>query len=196
MQGKKKVAAPSYSKYADDNYQKSRDEDERLVEKYIHNPESYNINSKGKKAKKSGTSPWYIALAIIFLLLAFGAGISFGIFSGGFDNDVGDIITTSATINDTAFPEVKSTYKSNHTSNYTKYGSSSYSSGSSSYGSSYSGGSSYSSGGSSYSDGGSSYSSGGSSYSDGGSSYSGGGSSYSGGGSGSGYSGSGQVSIG
>ena len=187
MQGKKKVAPPSSSRYADDNYQKNRDEDERLVEKFIHNPESYNINSKRRQNKSSGTSPWYIVLAVVFLLLAFGAGISFGIFSGGFDNDVGDIITTGATINDTAFPEVKTTYKSNYTSNYTKYSSNSYSSGSSSYGSS----NSYSSGGSSYSSGGSSYSDGGSSYSGGGSSS--GGSSYSGGGSSSG--GSGQVSI-
>ena len=190
MQGKKKVAPPSSSRYADDNYQKSRDEDERLVEKFIHNPESYNVNSKKRQAKSSGTSPWYIVLAVFFLLIAFAAGISFGIFSGTFDNDVGDMITAGATINDTAFPEVKTTYKSN----YTKYNSSnSYSSGSSSYGSS-----SYSSSGSSYSSGGSSYSGGGSSYSDGGSSggssYSGGGSSYSGGGSSSG--GSSQVSIG
>lgn len=189
MQGKKKVSPRPYSRYEDANYQKSRDEDERLVEKYIHNPESYNINSRGKKTKSGGTSPWYIALAVIFLLFAFGAGISFGIFSENTNSDVGDIITASATINDTAFPEVKQTYKYNRTSNYTKYSSNSYSSDYSS-GSSYNsynsyGGSGYSSGSSGYSSGSSGYSSGGSGYSSGGSSYSSGGSGYSSGGSGS-----------
>ena len=103
MQGKEETPSSLNSK--NDVSERYREEKEQLVRKYIHNPETYNISNKPKES--SSTSPWYIALAVVFLLIAFGAGITFGMSSIGFDGDVAHMLSGSATINDTAFPEVK-----------------------------------------------------------------------------------------
>ena len=170
MQGKEET--PSSLNPKEDISDKYREEKEQLVRKYVHNPETYNVPNRSKES--SSTSPWYIAIAVVFLLLAFVAGISFGMTSIDFDGDVTHMLASGAKINDTAFPEVKAShnYTKSH-SNYTSYGSSSdysssYSSSSSS-GSGYSSDSSYSSSGGGYSGGSYSGSSGGG-YSGGGSS--------------------------
>ncbi len=146
MQGKEET--PSSIKSRVDDSQKYREEKEKLVRKYIHNPETYTVSKKPEES--SSTSPWYIALAVVFLLVAFGAGITFGMSSIGLGGDVGDIISDGATINDTAFPEVKinKSLSYNYTKSYsntTSYGSSDDSSSSSSSSSSISDSSSSSS---------------------------------------------------
>ena len=133
MQGKEETPSSIKSRY--DDSQKYREEKEKLVRKYIHNPETYTVSKKPEES--SSTSPWYIALAVVFLLVAFGAGITFGMSSIGLGGDVGDIISAGATINDTAFPEVKvnKSLSYNYTKSYsntTTYGSSDDSSSSSS----------------------------------------------------------------
>ena len=125
MQGKEETPSSLNSK--NDVSERYREEKEQLVRKYIHNPETYNISNKPKES--SSTSPWYIALAVVFLLIAFGAGITFGMSSIGFDGDVAHMLSGSATINDTAFPEVKinKSISRNYTksySNVTDYGAS------------------------------------------------------------------------
>lgn len=125
MQGKEET--PSSIRSRHDDSQKYREEKEKLVRKYIHNPETYTVSKKEEES--SSTSPWYIALAVVFLLVAFGAGITFGMSSIGLDGDVGNILSASATINDTAFPEVKvnKSLSYNYTKSYsntTEYGSS------------------------------------------------------------------------
>ena len=125
MQGKEET--PSSIRSRHDDSQKYREEKEKLVRKYIHNPETYTVSKKEEES--STTSPWYIALAVVFLLVAFGAGITFGMSSIGLDGDVGNMLSASATINDTAFPEVKvnKSLSYNYTKSYsntTKYGSS------------------------------------------------------------------------
>ncbi|AMK15987.1 hypothetical protein [Methanobrevibacter olleyae] len=127
MQGKEETHSSLNSKY-NDSSDKNREEKEQLVRKYIHNPESYTVSSKTKES--SSTSSWFIALAVVFLLVAFGAGIIFGMSSIGLEGDVTNMLTGSATINDTAFPEVKinKSLSFNYTKSYsntTKYGSSS-----------------------------------------------------------------------
>ena len=99
---------------------RSREEDENLVRKYIQNPESYTFSKPEKKEEKS--SPWYSVLAIVFLLVAFGVGITFGISTFGIDGSIPDIIGGTATINDTAFPQVvkNKTVDSNITYSTTK----------------------------------------------------------------------------
>ena len=76
MQGRK--GSDESSRYARDRNRarRSREEDENLVRKYIQNPESYTFSKPEKKEEKS--SPWYSVLAIVFLLVAFGVGITFG----------------------------------------------------------------------------------------------------------------------
>lgn len=133
MQGKEET--PSSIKPRYDDSQKYQEEKEKLVRKYIHNPETYTVSKKVEES--SSTSPWYIALAVVFLLVAFGAGITFGMSSIGLGGDVGDMLSTGATINDTAFPEVKvnKSLSYNYTKSYsntTSYGSSDDSSSSSS----------------------------------------------------------------
>ena len=66
--------------------------------------------------------PWYSVLAIVFLLVAFGVGITFGISTFGIDGSIPDIIGGTATINDTAFPQVvkNKTVDSNITYSTTK----------------------------------------------------------------------------
>lgn len=188
MQGRK--GSDESSRYARDSNRarRSREEDENLVRKYIQNPESYTFSKPEKKEEK--TSPWYSVIAIVLLLAAFGIGITFGISSFGLDGSIPDITAATATINDTAFPQVvaNKTVDSNITYSTTKtdYSSSDDDSDSSDDSSSYSGGSSSSS--SSSTDSGSSSDSGGSS-SGGGSS--GGGSSGGGGSSDGGSSGGG-----
>ena len=125
MQGKEETPSSIKSRY--DDSQKYREEKEKLVRKYIHNPETYTVSKKVEES--SSTSPWYIALAVVFLLVAFGAGITFGMSSIGLGGDVGDMLSAGATINDTAFPEVKvnKSLSYNYTKSYsntTKYGSS------------------------------------------------------------------------
>ena len=161
MQGKEET--PSSLNSNDDISDRYREEKEQLVRKYIHNPETYSVSNEPKESTK--TSPWYIVLAVVFLLIAFGAGITFGMSSIGLDGDVTHMLAGGATINDTAFPEVKVNKSLSHNytksySNTTSYGSSSDDSSDSSYSSS---SSSSSSGGGSYSDGSSSSSGGGSS---------------------------------
>ena len=116
MQGKEET--PSSLNSRDDISDKYREEKEQLVRKYIHNPESYSVSKKPKESTL--TSPWFVALAVIFLLIAFGAGITFGMTNISLDGDVTHMLSGSATINDTAFPEVEvnKTYTSNYTKSY------------------------------------------------------------------------------
>ena len=93
MQGKEET--PSSIKYKDDVSDTYREEKEQLVRTYIHNPESYNIS---KKPQESTRSPWYIAFAVVFLLLAFAGGISFGMSNVGPHDDGGGILGAGASL--------------------------------------------------------------------------------------------------
>lgn len=134
MQGKEETPSSLNSHVDSEKYQ---EEKEKLVRKYIHNPESYTVSKKPDESTTA--SPWYIALAVVFLLVAFVAGITFGMSSIGLgsNDDDGNMFSASATINDTAFPEVKvnKSLSYNYTKSYsntTSYGSSDDSSSSSS----------------------------------------------------------------
>ena len=90
----------------------SRKEDERLVQKYIVNPKRP-VNNNKPKASKSNKGKYSI-LVVLFLIIAFTAGIGFGMFN--FDFQAVNISDASAVVTDSAFPVV---IENNTTSNVT-----------------------------------------------------------------------------
>lgn len=104
MQGRRQVNNNSSS--TDKSFNKkqmelSRKEDEKLVEKYIVNPKRV-TNGKGKIASESNNKTKYSIIAVIFLILAFSAGIGYGVLNFDFNSVVAS--HTSAVVTDSAFP--------------------------------------------------------------------------------------------
>ena len=101
MQGKKvvrKTAVYSSKKQIADK-DKDKEEDEKLVDKYVVKTE------KEKKELKASNKGIFALLAIAFLIAAFITGIGFGIFNFDFQpNNSADAVT----VNETAFPVVTS----------------------------------------------------------------------------------------
>ena len=113
MQGKKIVEKPViYSKKLTD--EKSKEEDEELIDKYV-------IDTKKEEKELKAFNKRIIAvIAIVCLAVAFIAGIGFGIFNFDFPSTQNTVVT----VNETAFPIVKSngTNKTNQTNPVKKPG--------------------------------------------------------------------------
>jgi hypothetical protein len=97
-------------------------EEQDLVEKYIINPKKGDAkyNKKQKSSMDGGT---FKLVLVLVLVVAFTAGIAYGIFS--FDFDSVSNTDSVAIVKDTAFPEIKEVnltkVVTNYTANYTNY---------------------------------------------------------------------------
>ncbi|OWT32459.1 hypothetical protein BGI41_07540 [Methanobrevibacter sp. 87.7] len=78
----------------------SRLEDEKLVQKYIVNPKR-SSNNQRPRSHGSNSGKWSV-IAIVFLIIAFTAGIGFGMLN--FDFKATNISNASAIVTDSAFP--------------------------------------------------------------------------------------------
>lgn len=78
----------------------SRLEDEKLVQKYIVNPKK-SSNNQRPKSHGSNSGKWSV-IAVVFLIIAFTAGIGFGMLN--FDFKATNISNASAIVTDSAFP--------------------------------------------------------------------------------------------
>jgi len=98
MQGR----SPSDSSRVEVNEIENQEENDRLVRKYLQNPEPYTKSRPKQEKEESGGSKWYILVATVFLLVAFGVGISFGISNFGIGEKVTNLVgDANASINDT-----------------------------------------------------------------------------------------------
>ena len=100
MQGKKVVEKPVIYSSKKQMAEKSREEDEELVDKYVVKTE------KEKKESKSSNKRIFAVISIVCLIIAFATGIGFGIFN--FDFPPTDQTNVVVTVNETAFPDAKS----------------------------------------------------------------------------------------
>lgn len=91
-------------------------EEQDLVEKYIINPKKGDA-TYSKKEKSSMDTGTFKLLLLLVLVVAFTAGIAYGIFSFDFDN----VSNTDsvAIVKDTAFPEIKAVNVTKTVTNYT-----------------------------------------------------------------------------
>ncbi len=100
MQGKKAVKKTP-SKFSQRSMaERSKKEDEQLVDKYVVKSE------EEKKKSKASNKKVYIGVAIVCIFVAFIAGIGFGIFN--FDFQSTSPANAAVTINETAFPTITS----------------------------------------------------------------------------------------
>jgi len=100
MQGKKVVEKPVMSSSKRQMAEKSKEEDEKLVDKYVVKTE------KEKKESRTFNKRIFAVISIVCLFIAFTAGIGFGIFN--FDFQPTDPTIVAVTVNETAFPAVTS----------------------------------------------------------------------------------------
>ena len=112
MQGKKVVEKPVI--YSSKKVEKSKKEDEKLVDKYVVKTE------KEKRELKAPSKKVLVTIAIMCLAAAFITGIGFGIFN--FDFQPPNQTIAVVTVNESTFPIVKSndtnkTNKNNITTN-------------------------------------------------------------------------------
>ena len=96
-------------------------QEQDLVQKYIINPKK--DDAKYNQKKKSSDGSTFRLLAILVLVIAFTAGVAYGVLN--FDFQTGTDTTPVGIVQDTAFPEIHSVIpnnvtKTNSTSNYTK----------------------------------------------------------------------------
>lgn len=82
-------------------YEEEKREKEDLVQKYIINPKKGDTELKEKVPMSSGT---FMLIAMLVLIVGFAVGVGFGIFS--LDSDSLSNTNVSATVIDTAFPDV------------------------------------------------------------------------------------------
>jgi hypothetical protein len=108
MQGRPNDESPSPN--IQEDLDKSKKEDQELVNKFIIN------NDKPKKEHKPLSNGAIIALATLFLIVAFGAGISFGVFNFDFNGSAASMFG-QATISDSAFPVVVANTTPTNTTN-------------------------------------------------------------------------------
>ena len=85
---------------------RNKKQEQDLVQKYIINPKKEDA-TYNKKKKSSGGSSNFTLIAILVLVIAFTAGVAYGIFN----LDTGPIADTTvvAIVEDTAFPEIVAT---------------------------------------------------------------------------------------
>ena len=84
------------------NIERSRLENEKLVEKYIVGPKK---NAGEKVVNPSSNKGIYSILVVLVLIVGFSVGIGFGIFNLGFDNV--SLENSAAIVEDTAFLKVE-----------------------------------------------------------------------------------------
>ncbi|MDL2246014.1 endoglucanase [Methanobrevibacter sp. OttesenSCG-928-K11] len=100
MQGKKpRSNNPNFSTRENDH--KNRLENEKLVKKYIVDPKK---NAGEKKINSSSNKGVYSIILVFAFIIAFSAGIGFGIFNFDFSNM--SLSNAVATVEDTSFPNV------------------------------------------------------------------------------------------
>lgn len=106
MQGKGMAEKPLSNFSKKSMAERSKKEDEQLVDKYV-------TNSSKEKQKSTGSNKgMYVGIAIVCICVAFVAGIGFGIFNLDSSSTP---ISASVTINETAFPDVISNITKNKT---------------------------------------------------------------------------------
>ncbi|MCQ2971809.1 MAG: endoglucanase [archaeon] len=107
---------------------KPKNEEEKLIEKYILNPKKQNkplkIKSKPKTSSKPMDSSTFKLALVLILVVGFTVGISMGVF--GFDfGELGNFggLGVDAVVTDTVFPNVPILVDTNYTDsgNYTSY---------------------------------------------------------------------------
>lgn len=101
MQGKSTAPKNKKRSKKPANYKKKQEQD--LVQKYIINPKKDDVRyNKQKKSSMSGGA--FKLIAILVLIVAFTAGVAYGIFN----LDTGSVASGEvvATVQDTAFPEI------------------------------------------------------------------------------------------
>ena len=103
--------APS-NNLTQEDLEKSKKEDQELVNKFVFNEE------KPKKKSRSLSNGAIIAIATLFLIAAFGAGISFGVFNFDFNGNAASMFG-QVTISDSAFPAVVANTTPTNTTNIT-----------------------------------------------------------------------------
>ncbi|KZX17649.1 hypothetical protein MBCUT_01270 [Methanobrevibacter cuticularis] len=107
MQGRRDTESSQIRSSKRSMAEASRQDDRNLVDKYVVK------SSKDKKqTTKSSNKGKYAIIAVIFLIIAFVAGISFGLFN---DFQPSSPTNAAVTIDDTAFPEVISNVTNNDT---------------------------------------------------------------------------------
>jgi len=105
MQGKEVVEKPVMTPSKKKIIEKSIEEDEKLVDKFVVKTE------EEKKESKTSKKRIFAAIAIICLVAAFITGIGFGIFN--FDFHSLNPVNTVVTVNESAFPDVTSNSTNN-----------------------------------------------------------------------------------
>ena len=111
MQGKEVVEKPViYSSKKAEKSKKSKEEDEKLVDKYVVKTE------KEKRESRRPSGKVFVAIAIACLAVAFITGIGFGIFN--FDFQLSNPTNAMVTVNESAFLDivVNNTNNTNRTS--------------------------------------------------------------------------------
>ena len=120
MQGKS--TAPKNRKRSRKPTVDKKKQEQDLVQKYIINPKKGDAKyNKKKKSSMDGNT--FKLIAVLVLVIAFTAGVAYGVFS--FEFDTGAETGVVAIVEDTAFPEIKSvvnttTTNSTDTSNNTQ----------------------------------------------------------------------------
>ena len=101
MQGKPSAPKNNKKRRKPTNYKKKQEQD--LVQKYIINPKK-DDTAYNKQKKSSANSGSFKFIAILILVIAFTAGVAYGIFN--FDAETIAETNIVATVEDTAFPEI------------------------------------------------------------------------------------------
>ncbi len=117
MQGK--ASTPNTTKKSSKPARDKKKEEQDLVQKYIINPKKDDAKYN-KKKKSSMNSTTFRVLAITVLVIAFTAGVAYGIFN--LDTGPASNADVVAIVEDTAFPEISAvvnTTQLNDTSNVT-----------------------------------------------------------------------------
>lgn len=100
---------------------KPKNEEEKLIEKFILNPKKQNkplkVKPKPKKPSEPMDSSTFKLALVLILVVGFTVGIAIGVF--GFDfGDLG-VMSVDAVVTDTVFPDVPVVVPTNQTTNHT-----------------------------------------------------------------------------
>jgi hypothetical protein len=109
MQGKPSTPKSNKKKRKPTNYKKKQEQD--LVQKYIINPKK-DDTAYNKKKKSSMSSGNFKFIAVMVLVIAFTAGVAYGIFN--LDTETIAETNVVAIVEDTAFPEIVAVVNTTH----------------------------------------------------------------------------------
>ena len=119
MQGKPSSPKNNRRKRSKSPAGNKKKQEQDLVQKYIINPKKDDVRYNKKKQSSDGGS--FKLILLLILVIAFTAGIAYGVFN--LDSDTISDVNPVATVQDTAFPEIKEVANTTNTSkvksNYT-----------------------------------------------------------------------------